>query len=59
MALLFVKPNLLRHLLANPNVRHLTTNKNAAQMSSQFEMLISAFVKRDVRVWERGVLDKI
>ncbi|KAG1138239.1 hypothetical protein G6F37_002363 [Rhizopus arrhizus] len=31
MALLFVKPNLLRHLLANPNVRHLTTNKNAAQ----------------------------
>ncbi|KAG0777865.1 hypothetical protein G6F15_013259 [Rhizopus arrhizus] len=31
MALLFVKPNLLRHLLANPNVRHLTTNRNAAQ----------------------------
>lgn len=31
MALLSLKPNLLRHLLVNSNVRHLTTNKVAAQ----------------------------
>lgn len=31
MALLSLKPNLLRHLLVNSNVHHLTTNKVAAQ----------------------------